>query len=54
MIKLTRAVPPPSRFSGEKRIEKNLDIIELQRAGKKPKRHVWKPAKEYLKGESHG
>ena len=54
MIKLTRAVPPPSRFSGEKRIEKNLDLIELQRAGKKPKRHVWKPAKEYLKGESHG
>ena len=54
MIRLTRAVPPPSRFSGAKRIEKNLALIELKRTGKKPKRHVWKPAKEYLKRESHG
>ena len=54
MIRLTRTVRPPSSLAGEKRIEKNLALIELERVGKKPQRHVWKPAKEYLKEESHG
>ena len=54
MIKLTRSVHPPSSFAGEKRIEKNLALIELRRAGKKPKRSVWPPAKKGLKEESHG
>ena len=54
MIKLTRAIPPPCRFSGERRVKKNLALVELRRAGEKPERSVWKPAKEYLKAESHG
>ena len=54
MIKLTRTVLPPLSLSGEKRIEKNLSLIQLRRAGKKPRKDVWKPAKAYLRAESHG
>ena len=54
VIRLTRTVRPPASLTGEKRIENNLALIELRRAGEKPKKSVWDPAKKSLKEESHG
>ena len=54
MISLTRTTHPPPAFAGRSRVEKNLALIRLRDAGSKPDRNVWRPAKEHLKGETHG
>ena len=54
MIGLTRTAHPPSGFTGNERIEKNLKLIKLRDAKQKPEPEIWRSAKEHLKKESRG
>lgn len=54
MIGLTRTTRPPSGFTGNERIEKNLALVRLWDAGRKPDPGIWRSAKEHLKRESRG
>lgn len=54
MIRLTRTIRPPSGFSGKRRIEKNLALVGLRDAERKPDPKVWRSAKTHLKEETRG
>lgn len=54
MIGLTRTTHPPSGFTGNERIEKNLKLVRLRDAKQKPDPGIWGSAKEDLKKESRG
>ena len=54
MIKLTRTTEPPSAFTCEQRIEKNLALVTLRNAGDPANPNVWRQAKTRLKEETCG